>query len=102
MMHYVKEVHECGSNTSDYYRFFEAPGINHCGGGLGWYSGEGLKALIGWVENGVPLETLAAETSKGRKANLRLWPKHFVYVDVNSDEVTSFKCQSTGRRYFWG
>ncbi|EMD68364.1 hypothetical protein COCSADRAFT_134024 [Bipolaris sorokiniana ND90Pr] len=91
--HYVKEVHERDSNASDYYRFFEAPGINHCGGGLGWYPGEGLKALIEWVENGVAPETLAAETSEGRKANLCLWPKHLVYVSGNPDEATSFECQ---------
>ena len=91
--HYVKELHARDPKTSDYYRFFEAPGVNHCGGGQGWYPGEGLKALINWVENGVAPETLAAETPAGRKANICLWPKQLVYMGGNPDQAASFECQ---------
>lgn len=91
--HYVKELHARDPKTSDYYRFFEAPGVNHCGGGQGWYPGEGLKALINWVENGVAPETLAAETPAGRKADICLWPKQLVYIGGNPDQAASFECQ---------
>ncbi|KAL1797267.1 hypothetical protein ACET3X_003873 [Alternaria dauci] len=91
--HYAQQVHERDANASDYYRYFEAPGVDHCGGGLGWYPGDGLKALIDWVEKGVAPETLQAETTTGEKAELCLWPKHLVYVAGNPDETASFECQ---------
>jgi feruloyl esterase len=91
--HYAQQVHKRDSNASDYYRYFEAPGVDHCGGGLGWYPGDGLEALIDWVEKGVAPETLKAETTTGRKAELCLWPKHLVYVAGNPDEAVSFECR---------
>ncbi|CAN9311384.1 unnamed protein product [Alternaria alternata] len=91
--HYAQQVNERDANASDYYRYFEAPGVDHCGGGLGWYPGNGLKALIDWVEKGVAPDKLEAETTKGRKADLCLWPKHLVYVAGNPNEAASFECQ---------
>jgi hypothetical protein len=91
--HYAQQVHERDTSASDYYRYFEAPGVDHCGGGLGWYPGDGLKALIDWVEKGVAPETLGAETAAGRKAQLCLWPKHLVYVKGDADEAASFECR---------
>ncbi|KAL6170995.1 hypothetical protein ACJQWK_03942 [Exserohilum turcicum] len=90
---YLKEVYKRDPNAREYYRLFEAPGIYHCIGGDGWYPGDGLNALIDWVENGVAPETLAAETAGGRKANLCLWPKTLIYVGSDPDEATSFTCQ---------
>lgn len=91
--HYAQQVHERDPNSSDYYRYFEAPGVDHCGGGLGWYPGNGLKTLIDWVEKGVAPEMLEAETTQGRKAQLCLWPKHMVYVGGNPNEAASFACR---------
>jgi feruloyl esterase len=48
--------------TYDYYRFFEAPGIEHCYGGDGPFPGKSLDALIAWVEQGQAPETLEAIT----------------------------------------
>jgi feruloyl esterase len=90
---YAQQVLERDANASSYYRYFEAPGVDHCGGGLGWYPGDGLKALVDWVEKGVPPETLAAETPTGRKARLCLWPKHLVYVQGDPEEAASFECR---------
>ncbi|KAI4932447.1 hypothetical protein J4E85_002845 [Alternaria conjuncta] len=91
--HYAQQVHERDPNSSDYYRYFEAPGVDHCGGGLGWYPGDSLKTLIDWVEKGAAPEVLEAETTQGRKAQLCLWPKHMVYVGENPDEAASFECR---------
>lgn len=93
---YTSRVHERDPKTSDYYRYFEAPGVDHCGGGLGWYPGNALNNLIDWVEKGIAPETLEAEAPgdvKGRKANLCLWPKHLVYIDGDPNEATSFNCK---------
>lgn len=91
--HYTKEVYDRDPKASDYYRYFEAPGVDHCGAGLGWYPGDGLKALIDWVEKGVAPETLAAETPKGGKAELCMWPKQLVYIDGKPDEAASYGCE---------
>ncbi|KAF1937543.1 feruloyl esteras-like protein B precursor [Clathrospora elynae] len=90
---YARRVYEHDPNASEYYRLFEAPGVDHCGGGLGWYPGNGLNSLIDWVEKGIAPDTLAAEQPKGKKANLCLWPKHLVYVKGDSSEATSFECR---------
>ncbi|KAF2848893.1 feruloyl esteras-like protein B precursor [Plenodomus tracheiphilus IPT5] len=93
---YTRRIHERDPNASDYYRYFEAPGVDHCGGGLGWYPGNALKSLIDWVEKGIAPETLDAETqgdAKARKANLCLWPKHLVYVAGDAAAATSFECR---------
>jgi hypothetical protein len=38
-------------------------------------------------------DTLQAETTMGRKAELCLWPKHMVYVAGSPNEAASFVCQ---------
>jgi feruloyl esterase len=91
--HYAQQVLERDPEANDYHRYFEAPGVDHCGGGAGWYPGDALKALIDWVENGTAPETLEAETAEGKKANLCMWPKHLVYVEGDPDMATSFGCQ---------
>lgn len=93
---YARRVQERDPKASDYYRYFEAPGVDHCLGGTGWYPGNALKSLIDWVEKGIAPETLEAQTQgqgKVRKANLCLWPKHLVYVGGDAAEATSFSCR---------
>lgn len=93
---YARRVHERDPRASEYYRYFEAPGVDHCGGGLGWYPGKALNSLIEWVEKGIAPETLESETqgdTGGRKANLCLWPKHLVYVHGDPAHATSFECR---------
>jgi hypothetical protein len=93
---YAQRVYERDPEAGNYYRFFEAPGVDHCGGGAGWYPGSGMQSLIDWVEKGVAPTSLEARTQNGpaeRSANLCLWPKslHFVSGDVN--EASSFECR---------
>lgn len=93
---YVQRVYERDPDAGEFYRYFEAPGVDHCIGGSGWYPGNGLKSLIDWVEKGIAPETLEAETqgpAAGRKANLCLWPKRLVYVSGDPNLATSFGCQ---------
>jgi feruloyl esterase len=93
---YVKRVYKQDPKASEYYRYFEAPGVGHCTKGSGWYPGDGLKALIDWVENGIAPETLEAETvgdTEGRKASLCMWPKRLVHVGGDASNASSFGCQ---------
>lgn len=95
--HYVKQVYDRDPKASDYYRYFEAPGLDHCGPGTaGFYPGDALKSLIDWVEKGVAPETLEGKTmadAKTKTANLCLWPKKLVYLKGDPAEATSFGCK---------
>jgi hypothetical protein len=93
---YTQRVYERDPEAGDYYRFFEAPGIDHCGGGPGWYPGNGLRSLIDWVEKGIAPTSLDARTQGGpveRSANLCLWPKSLHFVSGNLSEVSAFECR---------
>lgn len=80
--HYVRQVYERDPNAAEYYRYFEAPGLDHCGTGTkGFYPGHALESLIKWVEEGVKPERLEARSREGkeRKVELCLWPERMVY-----------------------
>ncbi|KAJ2982882.1 hypothetical protein NQ176_g1088 [Zarea fungicola] len=50
-----------GSSSVDkFYRVFFAPGVGHCGMGIGPVPTAGLDALVAWVEKGIAPDTLAA------------------------------------------
>jgi hypothetical protein len=89
-------VYERDPDAAEYYRFFEAPGIDHCGGGPGWYPGSAMESLIDWVENDAAPMTLEAETqgsATGRSAHLCLWPKSLNYVSGDPSEANAFECR---------
>ncbi|KAF1913009.1 feruloyl esteras-like protein B precursor [Ampelomyces quisqualis] len=81
--HYVRQVYDRDPLAASYYRYFEAPGLDHCGAGTkGFYPGDALGSLIRWVEEGVVPETLEARTREGVEKTVELcaWPKKMVYV----------------------
>lgn len=92
-------------HSADYYRYFEAPGVAHCGTGPGWFPGAAFQSLVDWVENGVAPETLEAKAipniypglpggaTELRTANLCLFPKTMVYTGGDPNEADSFDCQ---------
>jgi hypothetical protein len=49
-----------------FYRLFLAPGVEHCGDGIGPIPYSALSTLVDWVENGEEPEILAAETTDAR------------------------------------
>lgn len=49
---YYARVEHMDPDVRDCYRFFEAPGVGHCGGGNGPVPGNALEALVKWVEEG--------------------------------------------------
>lgn len=100
-MNYYERVLDFDPDATEYYRFFEAPGIYHCGGGPGWFPGSALESLIQWVENGTAPETLEAMAMPGlplrgdelRTVNLCAWPKSLVYNGGNVNIASSFSCK---------
>ncbi|OQD67559.1 hypothetical protein PENPOL_c003G10413 [Penicillium polonicum] len=99
---YYNKVRDLDPRVHDYYRFFSAPGVEHCGGGPGWFPGDGLNALIDWVENGKAPDTLlglatptATENADEptRTAYLCCYPKVLTYTKGDIDQATSFICR---------
>jgi hypothetical protein len=92
--HYVRRVYERDPKAAEYYRYFEAPGVDHCGmGTAGFYPGDALSSLVEWVEKGIVPERLEARTrGQGdvRKVGLCVWPTKLVY---GGGEEGGFGCR---------
>lgn len=85
------------SQLNDFYRVFFAPGVSHCGGGIGPVPTEPLAALMSWVESHEVPYTLPAALSisptRNITRNLCPYPQLLTYDghgDVN--DSGSFKC----------
>ena len=50
---YYDELLEVDPAVPEYYRYFQAPGVQHCIGGAGPYPSGVLESLVDWVEHGV-------------------------------------------------
>src|SRR5262245_51485993 len=85
-------------NLQTFYRFFLAPGVGHCGGGAGPSPVNAFAALVNWVENGVPPQSLLASGGSaapptGRTRPLCPYPQTAIYNgagDINN--ASSFHC----------
>lgn len=97
---YYNKVLQRDSSADDYYRFFTAPGVAHCGGGPGPQPDSSLKALVDWVEKGIAPETLLA-TRKSLDGSIARWqplcryPLVSVYVGSDPNVPESYECRET-------
>ena len=93
--HYYQRVLEQDHNAADFYRYFEAPGVAHCSGGIGPLPTGSLDAVIKWVEEGVAPETLLAksQTEVDMERRICAWPKQQVFVGGDGTGVDSFECR---------
>ncbi|EPQ30310.1 uncharacterized protein PFL1_02425 [Pseudozyma flocculosa PF-1] len=89
-----------GLDVDDSLRVFVAPGVGHCGGGIGPKPDDPLQALVDWVEGGKPPERLAATyqgAQAGKRESLCRLPQMPTYARngavmcVDSAFVKSFK-----------
>ncbi|KAH8816966.1 feruloyl esterase B precursor [Xylogone sp. PMI_703] len=96
-VHYYNRVEKLFPDVRDFYRFYEAPGVNHCGGGLGAYPGTAIDQLVDWVEKGVAPDTLQAKGTglHGQETNLNLclFPKLPIYQGGDPNSASSYKCK---------
>jgi len=91
---YYEEVLQHNSNVSDFYRYFEAPGVGHCAGGLGPMPNAALEQLVGWVGNGTAPATLeASSAATGLQRPLCQYPSRQVFVGGEANSSTSFACE---------
>ncbi|WP_329064555.1 tannase/feruloyl esterase family alpha/beta hydrolase [Amycolatopsis sp. NBC_01480] len=81
--------------VNDFYRLFLAPGVEHCGGGVGAVPSNPLGALVDWVEHGKAPATLAAVTTDGKQArDLCAYPRVSRYTGRGDPAVaSSYRCR---------
>jgi hypothetical protein len=102
---YYERVQELDSNVRDYYRYFEAPGVWHCGMGKGAFPNLSLDALVRWVlvrwmEHGEAPDVLAAETLPDEDGNIRRlnlcpYPLVAAYLGGNTADTKSYACKAS-------
>lgn len=86
------------ANLQRFYRLFRAPGVGHCGGGAGPAPVDPFGALVKWVEQGTPPETLlasggSAAPKTGRTRPLCPYPQTAIYNGSGStDDANNFHC----------
>jgi hypothetical protein len=115
MLHYYRAAATTfGNGTTDYtglqsfWRYYHAPGVGHCGGGIGASpllalgpdgNPQMFDDLVNWVENGVPPQSAGDSTHAGILATsssasvgsrpICPWPSTAVYTGTGSTTVAS-------------
>jgi hypothetical protein len=85
--------------TAQFFRFFLAPGVGHCGGGAGPAPSGQFEAVVKWVEEGQAPDTLTAVRRDNtgavtRSRPLCQYPLVARYKGSGStDEAGSFECR---------
>ena len=103
--HYYDRVLQVDSAARDYYRHFEAPGINHCNGKAGaYYPLRALDALARWVEGGIAPDVLIGyqmpnqtviETDPEATRPLCMYPSVLTYNgEGDTADYGSFSCKN--------
>ncbi|KAK1141526.1 hypothetical protein N8T08_008938 [Aspergillus melleus] len=93
--HYYRQAEALDPALRDFYRFFPAPGVNHCRGGDGPIPVDPLSAVVEWVEQGVAPESIAAKASDGRRRNLCPWPLVSVYKGGDAMDAENYACEES-------
>lgn len=80
-----------------WFRFFVAPSVGHCSGGVGPQPQNLFNTMVDWVENGnAPQSILATNTSAGvvtRSRPLCPWPQTAIYNGSGDPNIAaSFHC----------
>jgi Tannase and feruloyl esterase len=79
-------------NVSPWFRFFLAPGVQHCGGGLGPQPQNLFNTMVNWAENGVAPDSILS-SGGGRTRPLCPFPQTAIYDGVGDPNIaSSFSC----------
>ena len=81
--------------VEDFARLFLVPGLLHCGGGLGPSDvpAAALSAIVDWVENENPPESLVTHSAT-RSFLLCPYPQRSVFVGGDVNDAASWRCES--------
>ncbi|KAI3007355.1 hypothetical protein CBS147346_3164 [Aspergillus niger] len=90
---YYDEVLKNDPNAHDFYRFFEAPGVGHCYGGLGPCPNGAMSQLIEWVEKDhAPSVLHATKGNNNTERALCPYPLQQKFIGGDPRNATSFTC----------
>ena len=90
---YYEKVLEKDNEAHEFFRFFEAPGVGHCYGGLGPVPNDALTQLMEWVEKDVSPDTLVATKGSNDTArDLCPYPLEQKFIGGDPRNATSFTC----------
>jgi feruloyl esterase len=93
---YYQRVLELDPSAREYYRFFSAPGVEHCGGGNGAIPTDPLAQLVAWVEAAEAPETIVANRTVAGESweqELCAWPLSSIYKGGDVWMASSFACE---------
>lgn len=92
----LTEAHGGMAETQRFARYFQAPGMGHCGGGPSLDRFDAFGALVDWVEQGKPPAQLRATGAAfpGRSRPLCPYPQRPRYLGTGStDDAANFRCE---------
>lgn len=96
---YYDRVAALDPSVSDYYRYFQAPGIEHCTGGPSAYPWKAFDSLVEWVENGRSPTTLGAMSLPINGTisyrDLCMYPWMTIYTRGDPTLASSYDCVPT-------
>ncbi|KAK1461068.1 hypothetical protein CMEL01_14704 [Colletotrichum melonis] len=85
---YYKAVNEVIPDIQDFYRYFEAPGLGHCFGGVSSTPTGLFEQLRNWVENGTAPDQTPIQISVGNATHNRIlcpYPEKSIFNDGCGD-----------------
>jgi feruloyl esterase len=97
--YYERAVEVNGPDTPDFFRLFMAPGMAHCGGGIGPDRHDPVTAIIDWVEaDEAPDSIIASKVVDGavtRSRPLCPYPQVARHTGTGSiDDAANFRCEN--------
>jgi feruloyl esterase len=100
--YYESALAKMGPAMTGFFRLFMAPGMFHCGGGVGCSSFDKLTPLIQWVEQGTaPDQIIGARIVNGKTIRTRPlcpYPQVAKYKGSGSiDDAANFVCTQVGK-----
>jgi feruloyl esterase len=95
--YYEQALARNGPDTPEFFRLFMAPGMAHCGGGIGPDRHDSMTAVIDWVEKGKKPDSMLAsrvvDDQVVRTRPLCPYPQVARYSGEGSiDEAANFRC----------
>jgi hypothetical protein len=98
-VHYYREAAQRFDGyhkLKSWFRFFVAPGVNHCSGGAGPQPQALFDTMVNWAENGVAPDSILAQNTSGgvvtRTRPLCPYPQTAIYQGGDPNLAASFRC----------
>lgn len=100
---YYDEVDKLTGNAHEFYRYFQVPGLGHCGGGKSGQPNHIMQQLVDWVEKGIAPDTTAVKVNVSNTIQDRIlcaYPQRTVYVDScgNPASTECWSCRKSCKK----